>query len=64
MLTIILFAATLVCGIGWLTNYISLLAQIMWADEKYGAIPTKDEMDVYTRKVVRLLFTTRSEPKS
>lgn len=60
MLTIILFAATLVCGIGWLIFYISLLAHIMWTYEKFGAFPTKDEMDVYTSKVVKRLFKARS----
>lgn len=48
--------ATVVCGIGWLSRYISCSAMIYYMIKKGYKLPDDKEMEECTQSVIRRLF--------
>ncbi len=56
MVTVILLGISFVCGIGWLVNYVGLLALAKWIIDKGLTPPTGEEMSQCVTYVWRKLL--------
>lgn len=55
-MTIFFIATTIVCGLGWLSRYVSCVALIYYIEKKGYKHPTDEELKACTQYAVKHLF--------
>ena len=53
---ILLSIATSICALGWFLSYVGGLALLRYMEDKNYEMPTKEEADKYTKKVLGDIF--------
>lgn len=57
-MTVVLLLVSVVCGIGWLIRWLNTSALILYLLEKGYPVPTKEEWEACTQKILMHLIRT------
>lgn len=60
-MTILFFATTVICAIGWINRYLSCMAILYYLEKREYRMPNEQEIKEATLNIISHLFNGRSE---